>query len=1021
MIYLGLDVGSVSVKLAGVVDASDMAELKGLERNHAATFTTKEVFIARPSGPVKKLLFLSHYRRIKGEPARAASDLLLEVLEFIPRERLGGLRTTGSGGRAIAEILNVVHENDFRAIAHGVCRLYPSVQTIFEIGGDSSKYIRVEVVGKEQTIGIGDYQKNGDCAAGTGSFMDQQASRLRFNVEEIGDLVISAETAPSIAGRCSVFAKSDMIHAQQKGHSPAQILKGLCEAVVRNFKGSVVKGRKVIAPVAFIGGVAANKGVVQAIRNVFHLTESDLQTPEEYAWMGAIGAACLEAEAKMHRTVGPLSVLDSETRAMESELPRTEPLSMENVVLLRDREKHFSFEGKSLPVASYLGIDVGSVSTNLVLIDEEGNVIKEIYIRTESRPIEVVQRGLREIEEELRDRIVIRGVGTTGSGRELIGVLTGADTINDEITAHKTGAEYVAQRLIGKPVDTIFEIGGQDSKFIQIEDGVVVDFAMNEACAAGTGSFLEEQAERLGIKIQEEFSAMALSSSHPVRLGERCTVFMEKELVPYMQRGASKEDLVAGLANSIALNYLNRVVRGRKIGQSIFFQGGTAYNDSVAAAFATQLKKPIIVPPHNGVIGAIGMALLAKEKIQQTGKTSGFRGFDLQKVQYGLRTFTCKACSNNCDIQEFKVEGQKTYWGDKCSEQYRKQARVDRKPVLADLWIQREQLLLQHYEGSRNGGPVVGIPRHMYFYDRFPFYLEFFREMGFDVLISQPTNKQVVAAGIDTTVAEPCFPIKIAHGHFADLVQQQVDYIFTPNLINGETNFPQMNSHMCPWGQTLPFILGHASAFYDQRQKILSPTIHFREKPEIVEQEFVAYFRERLRKSERTIRNAVRRGYEGQRLFQTQVQEAGQEALETLKKSGQPAIVMVGRSYNLNDRGVNLNIPGKIRDYYGVNVLPMDFLPLDNIDITDIHDNMFWNYGRKILQAARFVEHHPHLHIIYITNFKCGPDSYIHHFMNLACAKPYLTLQFDGHSNDAGMMTRCEAYLDSKGFLRNWK
>ncbi len=1021
MIYLGLDIGSVSVKLAGVVDASDSKLLEGLARSNTGTFTTREFQLESRSGKVKVRLFLSEYRRIKGEPARAASDLLLEVLEFVPRERIGGLRTTGSGGQAIARILNVAYENDFRAIAHGTCRFYPSICTIFEIGGDTSKYLRVETAGKDRAIGIADYEKNGDCAAGTGSFMDQQASRLRFNIEEVGDLVVAAESAPSIAGRCSVFAKSDMIHAQQKGHTPAQILKGLCEAVVRNFKGSVVKGRKIHPPVAFIGGVAANQGVVQAIRHVFQLSEEELIVPVEYAWMGAIGAACIEAEQLVHRTIGPLSILDSESKAREAELPRTEPLSMENVVLLRDQARPFSFEGKPLPIPAYLGVDIGSVSTNLTLIDEQGDLIKEIYLRTESRPIEVVNRGLQEIEEEMGERIEIRGVGTTGSGRELIGVLIGADTINDEITAHKTGAEYVAQRLIGKRVDTIFEIGGQDSKFISIEDGVVVDFAMNEACAAGTGSFLEEQAERLGVRIQGEFSSLALSSRQPIRLGERCTVFMEKELVPYMQRGATKEDLVAGLAHSIALNYLNRVVRGRKIGNSIFFQGGTAYNDSVAAAFATQLGKPIIIPPHNGVIGAIGMALLAKEKIQRTRKKSLFRGYRLDQVEYSLRTFTCKACTNYCDIQEFKVEGQKTYWGDKCSEQYRKQARVDRKPVIPDLMMLREQYLLQDYDGQRNGGPIIGIPRSMYFFDRFPFYLAFFHELGLDVLVSPPTNKQIIAVGIETTVAEPCFPIKVAHGHLADLLEQKADYLFVPNLVNAETSFSGTNSHLCPWGQTLPFVLGNASAFLEDGKRILAPTIHFRETPEKVEQEFADYFKTRFSFTEKRIRQAVRRGYAAQKLFWTQVKEAGQEALDILERTGEPGIVMVGRGYNLNDRGVNLNIPGKLRDFYGVNVIPMEFLPIDGIDIQDVNDNMYWNYGRKILQAARFVDSRPNLHIIYITNFKCGPDSYIRHFMDAASSKPYLTLQFDGHSNDAGMMTRCEAYLDSKGFLRNWK
>ena len=222
----------------------------------------------------------------------------------------------------------------------------------------------------------------------------------------------------------------------------------------------------------------------------------------------------------------------------------------------------------------FLGVDVGSVSTNVVLIDAQGRLLKEIYTRTEGRPIEVVARCFKEIDAELGKWITIRGTGTTGSGRELIGELIGSDTIKDEITAHKTGAEFLAKTLLNTNPDTIFEIGGQDSKYISIENGVVVDFAMNEACAAGTGSFLEERAEELNVSIKDEFASLALASKSPVKLGERCTVFMQQDVAQQQQKGAGKEDLCAGLAYSIVYNYLNRVVGRRKIGDVIFFQGG---------------------------------------------------------------------------------------------------------------------------------------------------------------------------------------------------------------------------------------------------------------------------------------------------------------------------------------------------------------------------------------------------------------------------------------------------------------
>ncbi|HEX29260.1 TPA: CoA activase, partial [Candidatus Poribacteria bacterium] len=598
--------------------------------------------------------------------------------------------------------------------------------------------------------------------------------------------------------------------------------------------------------------------------------------------------------------------------------------------------------------------------------------------------------------------------------------LIGADIIKDEITAHKTGATFVGERLINRTPDTIFEIGGQDSKFISIQEGIVVDFTMNEACAAGTGSFLEEQAERMGINIVGEFAQLALSSKSPIRLGERCTVFMEKEIGPYLQRGVTKEDLCAGLAYSIAINYLNRVVRGRKIGDRIFFQGGTAYNDSVAAAFATLLDKEIIVPPYNGVIGAIGAALLAMEKVKAFKTETKFRGFDLSKVKYELRVFTCRGCSNFCEIQQFKVENEVTYWGDKCSDRFRKHIKSEREPVIPDIMRARQELLLREYEPDKHDGAKIGFPRAMYFYDRFPFWAKLLDELGLNLVISDPTNRKIIKAGVDSAVAEPCFPIKVAHGHVADLLDKGVDFVLIPNVINAETEFPEVNSHLCPWGQTMTYVIGHSPLMEGREEMILRPRIHFRDGMEKVKREIYEGLSRRFKISRRRSNRAVEAAYEAQRRFEEDLLKIGIEAIEKLEETGELGIILIGRPYNINDSGINLDVPRKLRDYYGVNVIPYDALPLKGIDISDVDDNMYWHYGRKILQAAKFVRDRQNLHLIYISNFKCGPDSYIKHFVLEASGKPYLTLQLDEHANDAGIITRIEAYLDSKGFLRWW-
>ena len=997
-INLGLDIGAISLKFAAIGAPGDLPILKALCAAHP------EFRLTRVNGAP---LVLSDYRRIAGSPIEVTYELLRQFYEIVHEDKVEGMRVTGSGSRTIAKAMGLFFENEFKAIARAIATLHPQVRTVFELGGESAKYIRLSAAG------IVDYDRSGECAAGTGSFLDQQALRMQYSVEEVGCVVGTAGCAARIAGRCSVFAKSDMIHAQQKGYSPAEILRGLCDAVARNFKSAIVKGRPVEAPVALIGAVSQNEGVTNALREAFGLKAEELFVPEEYAWCGAIGTAMLEAEERRKRSILEIHRL----RQHESEvLPQdTTPLSTEHVVQLRDRVGVYVAPSNGR-IPAYLGLDIGSVSTNVVVIDEFGAVIHDVYLRTAGRPIEAVQQGLSEVERLWGERLEIRGAGTTGSGRELIAEFVGADVVNDEITAHKTGALHISRTLGGEPVDTIFEIGGQDSKFISIENGVVVDFAMNEACAAGTGSFLEEQAEKLGISIKGEFARLALGASSPTRLGERCTVFMERDVTGWLHKGETVPNLVAGLAYSIALNYLNRVVRGRKIGSVIYFQGGTAYNDAVTAAFASLLGKRITVPPYNGVMGAIGMALIARQWHQATAGATRFRGYNLHRLQLSTRDFVCKACSNFCDMKEFVIEGQKSYWGDKCSDKFRKPSTTGRKPVIDDLFAYREHLL-EALPSADASGIQVGIPRAMSALDRLPFWKRYFAELGIGTTISPVTDPRIAAAGLELAVAQPCYPVQVAHGHAKSLVDAGADYIWLPVMADAEAPEDSCASHYCPWNQTLAWVLKCAPGLDAHAGRFLTPTLHFRLGPDQVKKALAETVR-RLGVTRRASDRAADAAYTEQRQFQERLLDAGRKALATLEATGEPGLVLAGRSYNIYDRGINCDIPRKLRHRYGANVIPLDFLVTGREPLSPEHSNMFWISGRKILEVARVAASHPNLHLVYITNFKCGPDSYIKAFAREAAGAPLLVLQFDGHGNDAGYMTRCEAYLDSKGILR---
>ncbi len=482
----------------------------------------------------------------------------------------------------------------------------------------------------------------------------------------------------------------------------------------------------------------------------------------------------------------------------------------------------------------------------------------------------------------------------------------------------------------------------------------------------------------------------------------------------------------------------------------------------MAAAFSQVLGKEIIVPPHNGVLGAVGMALLAKEKMEAVGGPTRFRGWDLEQVDYTVKEFVCHGCTNECDIRQFTIDGEKTYWGDKCSDRYRKRAKVDRTPVIPDLPALRDKMVFAfvnpdpdldtsgpvwspgaagakvtgvgdddnngrggngdghgYRPTTRSSSGLVGIPRTMYTYDRLPFWSTFLQDLGFDLLVSGETDRKIKESGIENTVAEPCFPIRAAHGHVAWLLEQSVDYVWLPNLLNEETDTPSIESHACAWGQTLPYVMIAAPAFEAAAERILHPTIHFRRGPEFVTRTLSEFMKPFGIPPRRTAA-AVQKAYAAQSRFRAALLQAGSEALDQLAAHNELGLVLIGRPYNLYDPGMNMDIPAKLRRLYGANVIPLDFLPLWNEETRDVTLNMFWNYGRKILQATKIAARNPNLHLIYITNFKCGPDSYIKQFMRAAAGSPFLVLQFDEHSNDAGAMTRVEAYLDSKGFLRSW-
>jgi predicted CoA-substrate-specific enzyme activase len=986
-LYLGIDVGSVSANTVIMGDHREVLE--------------------------------EHYTRIKGQPLQTVQKILEEILRRIPAERFYFLSLTGIGGKLLSELLGGHFINEIIAQAKAVHYLYPQVRTIIDIGGEDSKLILLE--DENGHVKISDFSMNTLCAAGTGSFLDQQASRLGMTIEEFGQLALKSTNPPRIAGRCSVFAKSDMIHLQQIATPDYDIVAGLCYALARNFKSNIGKGKTFVKPISFQGGVAANVGMRRAFTDVLELIDGELIIPKYFTSMGAIGSILMARESTEIREgwIG-LDRLNQYIKEHKEEQSSFEPLCLSSHHLVSPPPLPSPLKGQGNKgdgsggekIEAYLGLDVGSISTNLVVIDREKRVLSKRYLMTAGRPIEAVRIGLREIGEEIGERVEIKGAGTTGSGRYLTADYVGADLVRNEITAQATAAVH-----IDRGVDTIFEIGGQDSKYISLDNGVVVDFDMNKVCAAGTGSFLEEQAEKLDISIKEEFGNLALSAQEPVRMGERCTVFIESDLVHHQQRGAQKDDLVAGLSYSIVQNYLNRVVGGRRIGNHIFFQGGTAFNKGVVAAFERILGKKIIVPPDHDVTGAIGVAILAME--EKTWERSTFKGFDLSQRRYEQSSFECKGCPNLCLIRKVSVEGEKPlFYGSRC-EKYDVIKRTKGSDI-PDLFSEREKMLFAPYEGEEGlppHAPEIGIPRIIYFHEMFPFWKAFFTELGYRVILSDATNKELIRRGVENVVAETCFPIKVSYGHVLNLLEKGMKRIFLPSLVNIKPSHPEIpNSSACPYAQSFPYAVPSSVDFKKAGVEVLQPILHFGFGRDHLEKELIDFGRS-LRRGSKRVKRAFERAERFQALFYQSLLNRGKEVLDQVG-SDDKIMVIVGRPYNSCDSGVNLEIPKKLRDL-GVLPIPMDFLPLDSVKPSEEIQEMYWRYGQKILAAGKIVKEDPRLYAVYITNFGCGPDSFISHFFrDLSKGKPYLQLEIDEHSADAGAITRCEAFLDS---LKNVK
>ena len=914
--------------------------------------TTVKLVLLSPTGELLWSKIAAH----RGSAIPAARRLLGELLQWDSGVCGCPVVLTGSAGERLLEICpGLSNLGDIPAIHRGVILLAPEARSVIEIGSQSARFL----------TGFGSelppqFAVNEHCAGGTGSFFEDQMSRLGLRIEDYSNLVAQAESIPRLSGRCAVFAKTDIIHRQQEGIPTPDILLGLCYAMVRNYKAVIVRSLPVERPVALCGGVAQNAGVVQAVKAVFGLEEEDLIIPDPFLHAAAVGAALAAQEAETC-SMGELLASLCGQPAAAGRLVRRSPLSQPAGASLTDPASSgvIPLEGCAL------GIDVGSTSTDLVLMDPDGGLIDFQYLRTAGDPEGAVRRGLEHLRERFGE-LPLLAVGVTGSGRERIGRLIGADAVRDEITAQARAAVHWVP-----DADTVFEIGGQDSKYISLQGGQVADFQMNKICAAGTGSFVEEQAARMGIPL-EEFGPLALTAQAPVELGERCTVFIETAIQSALAQGASQAEVAAGLCQSIVRNYLHKVVGSKLVGRRIVLQGGVAYNPGIVAAFRQEFGDRLTVSPCFSISGAFGVALLALETAEGPSRFHGFTGQGEESPALS-------------------------------PEVQRNIAFYQRGP----------QLLLEGYDPA----PVprrktVGVPFALMIHKFFPMANAFFRHLGYNVLLSPPTNEEIIRLSQQTAQAETCYPVKLIHGHMAWLAEQGVDYIFLPSIhtMKHETSRVEHN-YGCVYMQTAPRLAARALRLEERGITLLNPVFDLDFGQEAMASAMLGLGKQLGIPKVRCL-PALMSGAQAVRRHTAAVEKQGRDLLASLGPEDK-VLVLITRNYGLSDPVLNMGIPRLLLER-GYKVLTLSHLPAHDLDLSADHPNLYWPFGQHILSGAKLVAHHPNLYAVYLTNHGCGPDTTLSYlFRQEMGEKPYLHIEVDEHFSPVGVITRIEAFLQS--------
>ncbi len=948
---------------------------------------------------------------------------LLRILKQWDFDTIRGAAVTGRLSRSInlPRIPNkqALYDGSRYFIGHGSA-------TVVSIGSHGFSVLEIRKSGA--TV----FRENSRCSQGTGNFLRQLVERFELSIEQASQLVSGVDESVLLSSRCPVILKSDITHLANKGEQRARILAGLFDAICDNVQ-AMIKPRISPPRVVLLGGVSRVARVRDRFRDFLSRHNMTLAPYNERAALFAEALGCaISAARSTENAAFDAPAMGFPPRKTDSLFLPTKHDRLQMLPKLRDfthRVKRMPmrpFAIADLPREVIVGFDIGSTGSKAVVIDAQSrDLLWEGYVSTRADPVSAARKLVESYLAHQSSIHRIVAIGSTGSGREITGSLlaTCFDPdrvfIFNEIAAHAEGALYYDPR-----VDTIFEIGGQDAKYVRLQAGRVVDAAMNEACSAGTGSFIEEQGKRFeAIDDVVQMSEEALLSQESVSLGQHCSVFMAEVIDEAVAAGIAQRSIIAGVYDAIVQNYLNRVKGNRSIGQTIFCQGMPFSADALAAAVVRHTHSDVIVPPNPGTVGAFGIALLAHKELKWHGRSALDLRLFLDARVDKKESFICKSnrgcggSGNRCRIERLTAvvakQRRSFTWGGACSlydSGTKRKKLPDRAP---DPFREKDELfrdLQQTLEAHNAGAQRIALTDEFTLKELFPFFATLFVELGYRVAVFTGADRTVLKRGTEQANVPFCAPMKLYHGLVAQMLETQPEYLFVPMLRGLPRAANAAHANLCPIVQASADML-RIDLKHQSRSKMLSPVIdvgpeNLRSKAFIRSCGILA---EHLGVRSRDFRHAYQRAVQAQRRFDAACYEFGRRALGFCKKNRILPVVVLGRPYTIYNKVLNSNVPAILREQ-GAMAIPVDCYPID-ADVP-VFSDMYWAHGQRNQRAAHQIRRTPGIYSIWCSNYSCGPDGFLLHFYtHLMEGKPYAVIETDGHSGDAGTKTRVEAFL----------